>query len=56
MIEKKDLEKLSKLHITNVLDLALVVPSRYEDNSIYDFITGYEQTFQAKIISVIKPF
>ena len=54
MIEKKDLEKLSKLHITNILDLALIVPSRYEDNSIYDFITGYEQTFQVKILSVTK--
>ncbi len=52
MIEEKDLEKLSKLHISNVLDLALVVPSRYEDNTIYNFITGDEQTFQAKIISV----
>jgi ATP-dependent DNA helicase RecG len=54
VIEKKDLEKLNKLHITNILDLALVVPSRYEDNTIHNFITGYEQTFQAKIISVSK--
>jgi len=54
MIEKKDLEKLQKLHITNILDLALVVPSRYEDNTIHNFITGYEQTFQAKILSVSK--
>ena len=54
MIEKQDLEKLSKLHITNIYDLALIVPSRYEDNTIHNFITGYEQTFQAKILSVSK--
>ena len=37
MMEKDDLEKLSKLHITNVLDLSLIVPARYEDNHIHDF-------------------
>ena len=54
MIEKQDLEKLQKLHITNIYDLALIVPNRYEDNTIHNFITGYEQTFQAKILSVSK--
>ena len=53
-IEKNDLEKLSKLHITNIYDLALIVPNRYENNIIHNFITNNEQTFQAKILSFTK--
>ena len=54
MIEKSDLEKISKLNVTNLLDLALIVPSKYENNMIYPFFTNYEQTFQAKILSTQK--
>ncbi len=54
MIEKSDLEKISKLNITNLLDLALIVPAKYENNIIHHFVTNYEQTFQAKILSTKK--
>jgi ATP-dependent DNA helicase RecG len=54
MISKEDLIKLSKLHITNLLDLSLVVPKKYENNVILNYITNNEQTFQAKILSTSK--
>ena len=54
MIEHKDLKKLEKLDIHTILDLALIVPNRYEYNVIKNFITGQEQTFQAKILSSQK--
>jgi ATP-dependent DNA helicase RecG len=54
MILKEDLSKLSKLHITNLLELSLVVPKKYENNVILDYITNNEQTFQAKILSLTK--
>ena len=52
MIETEDLKTLSKLHISNILDLALVVPARYENNIIYNFVTNSEQVFKAKILSI----
>jgi len=51
---KEDLTKLSKLHITNILDLALIAPARYEFNVIVNRVTNQEQTFQAKILSTSK--
>jgi len=54
MITKEDLAKLSKLHITNILELALVVPNRYENNIILNYVTNEIQTFQAKILSTSK--
>jgi len=51
---KEDLAKLLKLHITNILDLALVAPARYENNIILNYLTDKEQTFQAKILSSSK--
>jgi len=54
MISKEDLTKLSKLHITNILDLALLVPKKYENNIILNYITNNEQIFQAKILSTTK--
>ena len=54
MISKEDLTKLSKLHITNILDLALLVPKKYENNIVLNYITNNEQIFQAKILSTTK--
>jgi len=54
MISKEDLAKLSKLNITNILDLGLVTPVRYENNQILNYITNEEQTFEIKVLSISK--
>ena len=54
IIDDKDLQKLAKLHIKNIFDLALVVPKKYENNIICNEITNQPQVFQIKILSTIK--
>ncbi|NPA55287.1 MAG: ATP-dependent DNA helicase RecG, partial [Epsilonproteobacteria bacterium] len=53
-MDKEDIKKLSKLHVTNILDLALIVPNKYEDNTIYNHLTHQEQAFEAQILNVAQ--
>jgi ATP-dependent DNA helicase RecG len=52
MIEKKDLEKLKKIDVYTILDLALIAPIKYENNKLYHHLTGEEQIFEAELFSI----
>ncbi len=47
-------ERLNKLGITNVIELALIKPKEWEDNNLYPFITSYPQAFEAEVLDIKK--
>ncbi|NPA10650.1 MAG: ATP-dependent DNA helicase RecG [Epsilonproteobacteria bacterium] len=47
-------EKLNKLGITNIIELALIKPKEWEDNNLYPFLSPPIQTFEAEILSIQK--
>lgn len=49
-----DDEKLNKIGITNVIELALVKPKEWEDNNLYPFITSKPQAFDAEVLDIQK--
>jgi len=53
-IPKIEDEKLNKIGIKNVIELALIKPKEWEDNNLYSFITGKSQAFEAEVLDVIK--
>ncbi|WP_457564965.1 ATP-dependent DNA helicase RecG [Caminibacter sp.] len=47
-------EKLNKIGITNVVELALIKPKEWEDNNLYPFITNHPQAFEAEVLDIQK--
>ncbi|GAB6044665.1 ATP-dependent DNA helicase RecG [Caminibacter profundus] len=47
-------EKLNKIGITNVIELALMRPKEWEDNNLYTYITGKPQAFEAEVLDIQK--
>ncbi|MFP4486534.1 MAG: ATP-dependent DNA helicase RecG [Campylobacterales bacterium] len=55
MFEREDAKKLSKVGIHSLLDLALFLPSAYEDNSLsQEFIDGQTGVYSIKIESASR--
>ncbi|WP_457560006.1 ATP-dependent DNA helicase RecG [Caminibacter sp.] len=47
-------EKLNKIGITNIVELALIKPKEWEDNNLYPFITNQPQAFEAEVLDIQK--